>query len=111
MARNDKTKLQHWTQRLKDWEASGVTQRAYCEREGLKYGTFDYWRRQIRSTGTTVKPKTKPVSAKLLTLVPVHLSGKSLSESIVLRNSAGWQLELPGTVDTAWLAGLLRQLA
>jgi hypothetical protein len=57
MVRNDKTKLQHWTQRLKDWAASGVTQRAYCEREGLKYGTFDYWRRQIRSTGTTVKPK------------------------------------------------------
>ncbi len=111
MAENDKTKLQQWTQRIKDWESSGVTQRAYCEREGLKYGTFDYWRRQIRSAGAAVKPKTKPASAKRLTLVPVHLSGQALSASMRLHSPGGWQLELSGTVDTLWLASLLRQLS
>lgn len=110
MAGNDKTKLQHWTQRLKDWEASGVTQRAYCEREGLKYGTFDYWRRQIRSTGAPVKPTSNRVAAKRLTLVPVRLSDKSASDRIVLRKPSGWQLELPDTINTAWLASLLRHL-
>lgn len=110
MAGNDKTKLQHWTQRLKDWETSGVTQRAYCEREGLKYGTFDYWRRQIRSTGATAKPTSNRVAAKRLTLVPVRVSDKRPSDGIILRNPSGWQLELPGTINTAWLASLLREL-
>ena len=111
MAENDKTKLEHWTQRLKDWEASGMTQRVFCEREGLKYGSFDYWCRQIRSTGATVKPTLHPVVTKKLTLVPVRVSDKRPSGGMVLRAPSGWQLELPGTVDTAWLATLLRQLS
>lgn len=111
MAENDKTKLQQWTQRIKDWESSGVTQRAYCEREGLKYGTFDYWHRQIRSSGAAVRPRTTPASTKCLTLVPVHLSGQALSESMRLHSPGGWQLALPVTVDAAWLASLLRQLS
>jgi hypothetical protein len=110
MTGNDKTKLQQWAQHLKDWESSGVTQRAYCEREGLKYSTFDYWRRQIRATGAAVKLTSKRVATKRLTLVPVRLSDKRSADSIVLRTSR-WQLELPGTVDTAWLASLLRELA
>lgn len=111
MAGNDKTKLGHWTQQFKNWETSGITQRAYCEREGLKYGSFDYWRRQIRSTGATVKSTSAPVAAKKLTLVPVRVSDKRPSDCIVLRNPSGWQLELSGTVDTAWLASLLRELS
>jgi hypothetical protein len=65
MTENDKMKLQHWTQQIKDWESSRITQRAYCEREGLKYGTFDYWRRQICSTGVTVTNASKSGAARL----------------------------------------------
>lgn len=110
MTENDKTKLQQWTQRIKDWESSGATQRAYCEREGLKYCTFDYWRRQIPSAGAAVKQKTKPAGTERLTLLPVHLSGQALSEIMRLHSPGGWQLALPVTVDAAWLASLLREL-
>ncbi len=28
------------------WRTSGLTQRAFCEREGVKLATFAYWRRE-----------------------------------------------------------------
>ena len=110
MTRNDKVKFQQWTKQIKDWEKSGLTQRAYCARESLKLSTFDYWRRQIGLTPAVVPPVSKAREAKRLTLLPVRLSAKSSTENIVVRSPSGWQLELPGAVEAAWLATLLRQL-
>ena len=111
MAGNDKTKLQHWTKRIKHWETSGLTQRAYCERESLKYSTFDYWRRQIGAAGPAINPVAKAKNPKRLTLVPLRLLNQSRSESMRLHSPGGWQLELPGAVEAVWLATLLRQLS
>jgi hypothetical protein len=110
MPRNDETKLQHCKKRIKNWEASGITQRAYCERERLKYDTFNYWRRQIRSTRGVANSRSTASVTNRLTLLPVHLSGQKSSESMRLHSPSGWQLELPGAVDTAWLATLLHAL-
>ena len=41
----DTTTLQYWVKHIKKWQASGLAQRAYCVREGIKWPTFDYWRR------------------------------------------------------------------
>jgi hypothetical protein len=30
------------------WQRSGLTQRAFCEREGIKLSTFTYWRGKAR---------------------------------------------------------------
>jgi hypothetical protein len=49
MASSDKAKLQQWTKQIKDGETNGLMQRAYCARESLKYGAFDYLRRQTGS--------------------------------------------------------------
>jgi hypothetical protein len=31
---------------LEEWEASGLTRRAFCQKRGLPVTTFDYWRRE-----------------------------------------------------------------
>ena len=59
MAR-DTTKLQYWGQHIKKWQASGLAQRAYCAREGIKWPTFGYWRRQILSDVTLPQSMKKP---------------------------------------------------
>lgn len=110
MARNDKAKFQDWTKQIKDWETSGLTQRAYCEREGLKYSTFDYWRRQIGFTPAVAQPVSKARKSKRLTLVPVRVSAASPAENLVVRSPAGWQFELATSIDSAWLAKFLRQM-
>lgn len=110
MAKNDKAKFQQWTKQIKDWETSGLTQRAYCARESLKHSTFDYWRRQIGLAPVRDQPISKARAAKRLTLVPVQLSSKRSAENLVVRSPAGWQYEFSISIDSTWLAQFLRQM-
>ena len=48
MAR-DTMKFAYWGQHIKKWQASELAQCTYCARKGIKWPTFDYWRRQILS--------------------------------------------------------------
>ncbi len=108
MPRSDAVKLQHWTKQIREWEASGVSQRAYCEREGLKFAAFDYWRRQVRSNSAAAKPELNPTER--LTLVPVRVTSKQYEGEITLRSPGGWQLSMPASLDSQWLAAFLRGL-
>ena len=108
MAR-DTTKRRYWGEHIKHWQSSGLAQRAYCAREGIKWPTFDYWRRQILSDAGMPQPAKKPAGG--LTLVPVCVAGKPSAETIVLNGLAGWELRLPLAVDPAWLTDLLKRLA
>ncbi len=109
MAR-DTTKLQYWTEHIKNWQASGLAQRAYCEREGLKWPMFDYWRRQLLAKASVVK-LAKKKSIGTLTLVPVRVAGKPDHDAIVLYSPAGWELRVPIAIDPAWLTDVLKRLS
>lgn len=39
-----------WEQRIADWQASGLSQRAFCQQQGLAISTFYVWLRKIRQT-------------------------------------------------------------
>ncbi|MFZ6876517.1 IS66 family insertion sequence element accessory protein TnpA, partial [Undibacterium sp. Di27W] len=43
---SDPDKLAFWRKQCQDWQGSGLSQRAFCQREGLVYSSFDYWRRR-----------------------------------------------------------------
>lgn len=34
---------EYWREQLRCYHGSGLTQRAYCEREGISYHSFQYW--------------------------------------------------------------------
>jgi hypothetical protein len=108
MARRDEEKWQYWTGHTKRWETSGLAQRAYCQREGLKFATFDYWRRQIHASAKA-KPAKKQSTGNL-TLVPIRVTDQQNNSAIVLRSPAGWQLRLSSMVEPAWLINILRSL-
>ncbi len=44
----DPKKESYWRERLSHQTRSGLTVRAYCEREALKESAFYFWRREIR---------------------------------------------------------------
>lgn len=90
-----------WLDRIEAWQSSGLTQSAYCRQQGLNTHTFaarlsDYRKR------TMSPPALIPVQVQSLT---------PPAERLVLHGSQGYRLELPSTVDAAWLAELLRCLA
>lgn len=99
---SDAKKLSYWQQHFSRRQSSGLSQRAYCAREGLALSTFDYWRRQILLNAG------KRSSAAPLTLVPVQIARQP--DHTTLRSPGGWELILPCSVALADLADLLKQL-
>lgn len=107
----DETKRSDWERRIRGWEASGLSQRAYCERAGLKWSNFDYWRRRIKTVAGIGRPASKPAVAKRVTLVPVKVKSRSADGELVLRSPSGWKLIVPVEVEARWLAELLLGVA
>jgi hypothetical protein len=116
----DEAKWAYWGQHIKAWRVSGLSRHAYCEREGLKPTTFDYWRPLIVSDQAGVKTVKQARSANDMTLVPVKLADSLTDASIdmmspgqplKLKSLSGWEMQLPSNINTGWLIDLLRRLA
>jgi len=43
----DSELVEAWRETLREFEASGLSQRAFCEAEDLSLSTFGYWRRKL----------------------------------------------------------------
>ena len=58
--------LAAWKARQRDFQKSGMTRRAYCEKNGIKLSTLDYWFSRIRKAEEThalVEIKPAPLQA------------------------------------------------
>lgn len=44
----------YWKEHIKRWQASGMTQKDYCQRNGLKWSTFHYWRKRAQEPSVPV---------------------------------------------------------
>jgi hypothetical protein len=38
------SKRQYWQDQIKKWQASHLSQSAFCNQTGIKFSTFSYWR-------------------------------------------------------------------
>ena len=105
----DGKKLAYWKGHIKGWQSSGLSQRLYCDREGLALSSFDRWQRLIRKERDI---KAEPTAGQgKLTLVPVQVSrAAEISADILLRSPAGWQVSLPATWALEQLAQLFSRL-
>lgn len=97
------SRRQYWVEHVSAWRRSGLSQVAYCREHSLVPRQLGYW---VRRNGTD----GRDVSADALTLVPARVQ-PAQADTLVLQNGQGWQLTLPATVSTEWLAALLRGLS
>ena len=96
---SNKDRQQVWEERVAQWQASGLSQRAYASEQGLPLGQLGYWVRRL--TRAPALPGLLP--ARGAPAAPV-------AAAISLRNERGWTLSLPGDVPANWLAELMRAL-
>ena len=93
-----KEKRNFWTTHLAGWRQSGLTQRAYCARQGLKFKSFVRWRSKERagqlSSTTPALPALTLVPAQRITH-PVPHSTNPASQTIRLHSPGGWLIEWP----------------
>lgn len=86
-----------WAKRMRAFERSGLSRRAWCAQEKVPLSTLDYWRLRLRQRDAA--------SA----LVPVVVDAAPRAERIEIA-LGDVQLRLPSGVDTDWLCRLLRGL-
>ena len=113
----DEAKWAYWEKHIKAWRTSGLSRNAYCQREGLKPTTFDYWRPLIVANDADINTVQQAVSGNDITLVPVAVAPGGprpaphpVGQPLKLKSPFGWEMQLPSNVNTRWLIDVLRQL-
>lgn len=85
MPNKDREKV--WEERVAQWRASGLSQRAYAIEQGFPILQVGYWVRRLTKSPTV--PGLLSVRVAPTALAPAQIS---------LRNERGWTLSLPGDV-------------
>ena len=90
-----------WRERVGQWKASGLSQRAYAIEH----------RFPIRQVGYLVRrlTKAKAQAREMPALLPVRVAAATSQATINLRGER-WSLTLPNDVPASWLAELVRAL-
>jgi hypothetical protein len=109
----------HWEQYISGWKASGLTQSAYCEREGISYDSFKRWRHLLRSDAVMrgsaprfvpvrVAASPVPQSTPKAPRLPTGRGGPSRGAEVWLSN--GRAITLGRELDEVELGRLIRLL-
>ncbi len=91
-----------WEQHVREWDDSGLSQKAYCEIHALPLQSFGYWKRKLKQPATT-KPCFYP-----LTVSGVHHTDFTQGEAglYLLLNKERFRVE----INENFSAGLLKKL-
>ena len=101
--RHDRQKEQQWRRWLKEWQASGLSVRAFCERQRLSEPSFYAWRRKL-ATCDARRPVFVPVQ---ISADEEGLTGDSSLEVVL---AGGRRVRVPAGFDAATLRQLLAVL-
>lgn len=95
---SNKQKL--WNERIQDFLASGLSQRAWCEEQGLPAGQFGYWLRKF-------KTEANSSNGRWLSLDPITPPGTGISlriRSVSLAVARGFDQEVLADVVRSLVA-------
>ncbi len=99
----DERKEQHWRQRIRDWQRSGLSIRDFCGRRGLSQPSFYAWRRELQR-----RDSEKPL------FVPIHLQADDpptpVNHALEVLLASGRRLRVSPGFDAATLRQLLAVL-
>lgn len=67
------SKPSFWADHIESWQASGLTQRDYCQGQAISLASFGYWRKKLR-------PKAASASSAL---VPIAVAADEASKTML----------------------------
>jgi transposase-like protein len=115
----DPKKESYWRERLSHQTRSGLTVRAFCEREALKETAFYFWRREIRcrdrpavgrQTPAFVEVHSAPVAAVVAAARPEPVEGVEHASPLELVFPGDRRLLIRAGCDAALLARVVAVL-
>jgi hypothetical protein len=103
--RTDKSR-EYWRGEVQRWGSSGLTQKEYCNKEGLSLDRFGTWKRRFDREGQS--------RSGALVAVPSGIVSSALLERrqrLGLVVSERYRVEIPDTFSSATLEQVLQVLA
>lgn len=93
---------QRWFDHIEAWQQSGLTQKAFCEQQQLRLGSFLRWR-------GICKRERKPRGASTMTFLPVQITvPKAAGLALLLGDEL--RIEIPVGFDPATLKQVVQTL-
>ncbi len=93
---------QRWFDHIKDWKQSGLTQKAFCEQQQLRLGSFQRWR------GIFMRGE-RPEASSAVSFLPVNVTAAPAS-SLALRIDDHLRIEIPAGFDPVTLKQVVQAL-
>jgi hypothetical protein len=89
---------------IEQWKQSGLSQKVYCEQQGVKYHVFHYWYKLYRDQQQAAPaPEPKPAA----TFIPLMLSASSATPFAELRLATGHCLVFHQMISADYLKTLI----
>jgi hypothetical protein len=92
-----------WAGLIRQWEGSGITQRAFCQKRGISFWAFRSWRTKLRV-------QDQAASLAHFVELPVALSRPTRPDGATLRISCpgGVMIETQGNIEPDLLAAIIK---
>jgi len=90
-------KQKSWTDRILEWEKSGLSQKEFCRQKEISFSTFHYWRKKL---------KTK---AGQFVEIKVDKAGKN-NQAIVITLPNNIQIHIQHVSDSKMIGELVQSL-
>jgi hypothetical protein len=102
---NSAEKSAYWQHQRQAHQRSGLTIRAFCQREQIALATFQYWLRKL--------DKDEPSPVASVALIPLQLCEEptqAQAATLTITAPSGWQLTFPASISPETLRPLLAVL-
>lgn len=102
-------KAAYWSEHIAAWHRSGLSQGAYCRRQGLSQSSMGYWRKRLEAA-------TGKEGESCVTLVPVPLPASTQADMatvptpILVHVGNAFRIEISGDFAAPVLEKLVRAL-
>ncbi len=98
---------QKWQEHIDSWERSELSQREYCLRNGEKYKTFLYWRKQLKKESKNNKAQVVQLKEK----ININSLIRSKESSSMIKITFGeFNIEFDPHVSLESLTGIIKAL-
>ena len=112
LSRQPPRNRQFWEQHVQQWQESGLSKIAYCQRHNLSSGSFYNWSRPTNGKKKTKMDKSTQETGSALQLVPVSVESDLSLSSSVLVERASTRIHLPVELSdhqiSTWLQAVHR---
>lgn len=94
-------RLQEWTEIIRQCQNSGLSNKAFCQQNGISEKSYYYWLRKLRNT---------LAESNVPQLVQLESAPDVVPDSMIHIQFRGASMDLPGTTDVEAIAAVLRSL-